>query len=141
MKPDHALRAHLDSLAKPPGSLGRLEDLAVRLAAAQRAERPTADAPRVIVFAGDHGVARARSVSPYPSDVTKVMVATFAAGRAAVSSLARTAGASLEVVDVGVCGPPPPPATAPNVQVVDARVADGTADLSAGPAMTAASCR
>ena len=115
MTPEQALRGHLDALAKPPGSLGRLEELAVRLAAAQRSERPTADSPRVIVFAGDHGVARARAVSPYPVDVTKVMVATFAAGRAAVSSLARTAGASLEVVDVGVTGPPPPAATAAGV--------------------------
>ncbi len=140
MSPDDALRAHLDALAKPPGSLGQLEALALRLAAAQRTDRPTAQAPRVLVFAGDHGVARAQAVSPYPSDVTKVMVATFAAGRAAVSSLARTAGASLEVVDVGVCGPPPPQASAPGVSVVPARVADGTADLSTTAAMTEDQC-
>ena len=54
MSPEDALRAHLDALAKPPGSLGQLEALAVRLAAAQRTERPTAQAPRVLVFAGDH---------------------------------------------------------------------------------------
>ena len=141
MSPEATLREHLDALAKPPGSLGQLESLAVRLAGAQRSERPSADVPRVLVFAGDHGVARAQAVSPYPSDVTKVMVATFAAGRAAVSSLARNAGATLEVVDVGVCGPPPPAATAAGVSVVHARVADGTADLSTTAAMTDAQCK
>lgn len=141
MSHEATLREHLDALAKPPGSLGQLESLAVRLAGAQRSERPSADVPRVLVFAGDHGVARAQAVSPYPSDVTKVMVATFAAGRAAVSSLARNAGATLEVVDVGVCGPPPPAATAAGVSVVHARVADGTADLSTTAAMTDAQCK
>ena len=127
-------RALLDSLAKPPGSLGRLEVLAVRLAAAQGRCPPSAEAPRVIVFAADHGVARAERVTPYPPEVTAAMVRTFAAGRAAVTVLARAAGASLEVVDVGVVGLGPVRA-GEGVAVVRAAVAEGTANLAVKPAM------
>ena len=130
-------RALLDSLAKPPGSLGRLEQLAVQLAAAQGCCPPSAERPRVIVFAADHGVARAEAVTPYPPEVTGAMVRTFGSGRAAVAVLARQAGASLEVVDVGVVGLGPVEAVE-GVSVVRAAVAAGTANLAAGPAMTGA---
>lgn len=132
-------RIALDALAKPPGSLGRLEELAIWLSAAQRRSPPTVAQPRVIVFAGDHGVARARGVSPYPPEVTAAMVRTFAAGRAAVAVLSRRAGASLEVVDVGVAVPVEV-TPVDGVSVVSAKIAAGTADLSAGPAMTADQC-
>lgn len=136
-EPALRLRAHLDALAKPPGSLGGLEALAVRLADATGLERPRCDRPRVIVFAADHGVARAQAVTPYPPEVTAAMVRTFASGGAAVAVLARAAGADLEVVDVGVASPVrlPEPMSNP---VIQATVAPGTADLSAGPAMTPA---
>lgn len=134
--PEHLTRAHLDALAKPPGSLGRLEELAVRLARAQRRHPPTAARPRVIVFAADHGVV-AQQVSPYPQAVTALMVRTFAEGRAAVAVLARQAGAELEVVDVGVASPLPVDPR-PGVRVWRAAVAPGTRDLSQGPAMDAA---
>lgn len=129
-------RARLDALAKPPGALARLEALAVWLAGAQHRAQPTATAPRVVVFAADHGVTQ-RGVSPYPSAVTQAMVHTFAAGTAAVAVLARQAGASLEVVDVGVAGLGPVVAQR-GVRVVRAPVASGTADLATGPAMTTA---
>ena len=122
-------RARLDALAKPPGSLGRLEDLAVALAAAQGRCPPTVARPHVVVFAGDHGVARAQQVSPYPPEVTGAMVATFCAGKAAVTTLARQAGAPVEVVDVGVVADVNPP-TAQGVSLVRVRVAPGTADLA-----------
>lgn len=130
-----AAKAHLDSLAKPPGSLGRLEALALWLAECQDTPMPQADKARVVVFAGDHGVV-AQGVSPYPQAVTVAMVHTFAAGKAAVSVLARQAGAELEVVDVGVAGLDVLPEPAPGVSVVNAKVARGSADLMLGPALT-----
>lgn len=89
------------SLTKPPGSLGRLEHIAERVCAAQRTVTPSVANAAVAVFAGDHGVAR-EGVSAYPSTVTAQMVANFAAGGAAICELARSAGAALVVVDVGV---------------------------------------
>lgn len=130
-------RARLDALAKPPGSLGRLEDIAVFLAGAQRCFPPSAASPRVVVFAGDHGVARDEGVSPYPQAVTGAMVQTFASGRAAVAVLARQAGAELEVVQVGVV-PELAVSAVPGVVVRDENVARGTANLARGPAMTEA---
>ena len=130
-----AARARLNLLAKPPGSLGRLEDLAVALAASQGRALPTADRPQIIVFAADHGVARAQGVSPYPTEVTALMVQTFASGRAAVSALARVAGAGLEVVELGVVRSLPL-TIAPGVRVVRESIAPGTNDLSVQAAMS-----
>lgn len=90
------------SLTKPPGSLGRLEDLGAWVAACQGECPPRPfTRPRVVVFAGDHGVAR-HGVSAYPSEVTGQMVANFLAGGAAVNVLANVAGATVRVVDVSV---------------------------------------
>src|SRR6185503_10486336 len=126
----------LDRLTKPPGSLGRLETLAIQLAGI-RGELVTAiDRPAIAVFAGDHGITR-QGVSPYPSEVTRQMVANFASGGAAINVLARAAGADLVVVDVGVAGDPLAPAVlAAGTRFVDARVAAGTRDCSQAPAMT-----
>jgi nicotinate-nucleotide--dimethylbenzimidazole phosphoribosyltransferase len=120
----------LDRLTKPPGSLGRLESLAVQLAAIQGVCPPAVPQhPAVAVFAGDHGVI-AEGVTPWPQEVTAQMVANFCAGGAAINVLARQVGATVMVVDVGV-------ATAiPGTGFVDARVAPGTQNLAAGPAMT-----
>ncbi len=97
-----AARARQDQLTKPPGSLGRLEDLSVWVAACQGVCPPRQfGRPRVVVFAGDHGVASA-GVSAYPAEVTAQMVANFAAGGAAINVLAEAAGASVRVVDVAV---------------------------------------
>ncbi|MEM6295625.1 MAG: nicotinate-nucleotide--dimethylbenzimidazole phosphoribosyltransferase [Myxococcota bacterium] len=128
-------REHQNALTKPPGSLGRLEDVACRLAGLQRVLRPVATPARVLVAAGDHGFVH-RGVSPYPSSVTGQMVANFVAGGAAVSALATAAGASLEVLVVGVADLPPLPKPSPGTTVVDARVAAGTADAVEGPAMS-----
>jgi nicotinate-nucleotide--dimethylbenzimidazole phosphoribosyltransferase len=98
-----AARRHLDTLTKPPGSLGRLEDLATALAAL-RGGTPRVDAPAVFVFAADHGVVT-EGVSAYPQSVTAQMVDNFVAGGAAINVLARQAGARVIVADFGVRGP------------------------------------
>ncbi len=86
-------------LTKPPGSLGRLEDLAIWLAHWQRREIPRLDHVMIAVFAGNHGVAE-RGVSAYPQAVTLQMVANFAGGGAAINQIARQAGADLRVVPI-----------------------------------------
>ncbi|HEX5118891.1 MAG TPA: nicotinate-nucleotide--dimethylbenzimidazole phosphoribosyltransferase [Pseudonocardiaceae bacterium] len=91
-------------LTKPAGSLGRLEELGVWIAACQGVCPPRPFArPRVVVFAGDHGIA-ASGVSAYPSEVTGQMVANFLVGGAAVNVLAAVAGATVRVVDIAVAG-------------------------------------
>ena len=102
--PDAALEAqrHLDTLTKPPGSLGRLEELAVRLAAL-RGGVPRVDRPVVFTFAADHGVV-AEGVSAYPQIVTAQMVENFLRGGAAINVLARQAGARVVVADFGIGG-------------------------------------
>lgn len=97
-----AALARQTTLTKPPGALGRLEELSVWVAACQSTCPPRQfERPRVVVFAGDHGVTDA-GVSAFPSEVTAQMVANFAAGGAAINVLAELAGASVRVVDVAV---------------------------------------
>ncbi|HWS46543.1 MAG TPA: nicotinate-nucleotide--dimethylbenzimidazole phosphoribosyltransferase [Acidimicrobiia bacterium] len=125
-----ALARH-DTLTKPAGSLGRLEDLGAHLSAiARTCPPPVPRRPAVAVFAGDHGVV-ASGVTPWPQEITAQMVANFAAGGAAINVLARHAGASVHVVDVGV---------ARDVSALrgvhDYKVRAGTADLARGPAMS-----
>jgi nicotinate-nucleotide--dimethylbenzimidazole phosphoribosyltransferase len=91
----------LNSQTKPPGSLGLLEQVGLRLGLLQRTLLPKVERTRVCVFAGSHGIAN-EGVSAYPSEVTGQMVLNFLSGGAAVCVLARAAGASLHVVDVGV---------------------------------------
>jgi nicotinate-nucleotide--dimethylbenzimidazole phosphoribosyltransferase len=129
-------RDRLDRLTKPPGSLGRLEAIAVQLAGIRGIPVTTIARPVVVVFAGDHGITR-RGVSPYPAEVTRQMLANFAGGGAAINVLARAAGAGLTVVDVGVAGLPIEGVTAAGTRLLHRRVADGTRDFSTEPAMTA----
>jgi nicotinate-nucleotide--dimethylbenzimidazole phosphoribosyltransferase len=127
--------AHLDRLTKPPGSLGRLEEVVVTLAGITgRWDAPVAPAV-IVIAAADHGVA-ARGVSAYPSAVTAQMVANFAGGGAAINALAATVEAGVVVVDVGVAGPPTAQAKDSRTTLVEARVRSGTGDLLAGPAMS-----
>ena len=105
--PDEAARAaaadRQGRLTKPTGALGRLEDLSVWLAGVQGACPPRPfSRVRVVVFAGDHGVARTAMTSAYPPEVTAQMVLNFLAGGAAVNVLARLAGAGVRVVDMSV---------------------------------------
>jgi len=94
-------RRRLDTLTKPQGSLGYLEEALVVAAGAQRLALPRFDKAHVVIFAGDHGVVE-EGVSAYPAEVTAQMVRNFLGGGAAVSALARQAGAQVHVVDIGV---------------------------------------
>lgn len=126
-----AARARQDTLTKPQGSLGRLEELSIQLAGIVGRPRPRVTRKAVIVMAGDHGVVR-NGVSAFPAEVTPQMVLNFLAGGAAINVLARQAGARVTVVDVGVATDF---ADAPGL--IRRKVAYGTADFTRGPAMTA----
>ncbi len=110
-----AAKARNDMLTKPQGALGKLEDLALWLAAWQGRELPRLDKVQALVFAGNHGVV-ARGVSAFPAEVTVQMVANFTAGGAAINQLCRAAGAELKVLALELERP--------------------TADFTEGPAMS-----
>jgi nicotinate-nucleotide--dimethylbenzimidazole phosphoribosyltransferase len=117
-------------LAKPPGSLGRLEEMGWRLSGmAGRVPPPVPADPAVVVCAGDHGVL-ARGVSPWPNEVTAVMVRNFCGGGAAVNAIARTVGVRVSVLDVGVAAD-----LERHPLLRAAKVRPGTDDLSRKPAM------
>ena len=126
------LEAHeaLDLLTKPPGSLGRLEELARRLAEISGRFPPRVDHAVIFTLAADHGVT-AEGVSAYPQIVTAQMVENLLRGGAAVNVLARHVGAKVVVVDMGVATPLP---AHPGLR--SCRIADGTRNMATGPAMT-----
>lgn len=126
------LRRRIDQKTKPPGSLGRLEELALRLGLMQGTDRPELRAPTVLVFAGDHGLT-AEGVSPYPSAVTAQMVLNFLAGGAAINVFARQYGLALRVVDAGVASGLPA-----HAQLLDRKVRAGTRNALHEPALTGA---
>jgi nicotinate-nucleotide--dimethylbenzimidazole phosphoribosyltransferase len=127
-----AARERQAQLTKPPGSLGFLEDLSVRLAGiAGECPPPLPEPAAVAVFAGDHGV-HAQGVTPWPQEVTAQMVGNFLASTAVVNVIAAQAGAEVCVVDVGVAADLP---AAPGL--LPRKVRRGTADMTTGPAMTA----
>ena len=126
------------TLTKPPGSLGRLEDIACRLAGIQGTVVPTVENKWVIVAAGDHGVT-GDSVSPYPQEVTAQMVLNFLSGGAAINVLARQCGARLMVVDAGVLGSALSDRGRECNEVLGLRtmrVGSGTANFAIEPAMS-----
>ena len=126
-------RERQQRLTKPPGSLGRLEALGVRLAAIQRSEKPRLARGAVVVAAADHGVT-AEGVSAYPAEVTPQMVQNFLAGGAAVNQIARVVEAEVYVLDVGVNGPEFPA----HERLLAARVRPGTGNIAREPAMSPA---
>jgi len=125
-----AARARQDALTKPQGSLGRLEELSIQVAGITGQARPEIEDKAIITLVGDHGVT-AEGVSAYPSEVTAQMVDNFLHGGAAINVLARCVGARVVVVDVGVARQ-----LAPHPDLVDRKVAPGTADMACGPAMS-----
>lgn len=126
-----AARQRQGILTKPPGSLGRLEELSIRLAAMTGQARPKLTSKAIFTFAGDHGVV-AEGVSAFPQAVSVQMVANFLRGGAAVNVLARQAGARVVIADLGLAGEVP----GDTGGLHKLRVADGTANMAVGPAMS-----
>jgi nicotinate-nucleotide--dimethylbenzimidazole phosphoribosyltransferase len=124
----------LDALTKPPRSLGRLEEIAARLARIQGTQFPNVAHKEILLMAGDHGVV-AEKVSPYPQDVTWQMLANIAAQGAAINQIASSVGAEVRVYDVGVAKD-----LAEMAGIVHANVARGTGNMAHGPAMTREEC-
>jgi nicotinate-nucleotide--dimethylbenzimidazole phosphoribosyltransferase len=131
---DAALAARLQhriaNKTKPLGALGRLETLALQLGLIQRSETITFDAPQMVVFAADHGIA-SESVSAFPQAVTLQMVGNMLAGGAAINVFARQHGFALQVVDAGVAAE-----LAAHPQLLQRKIASGTANICEGPAMS-----
>jgi nicotinate-nucleotide--dimethylbenzimidazole phosphoribosyltransferase len=125
-----ALRARVDGKAKPPGSLGRIEDLAVRLGLIQGRSDPRIERVVLFVFAGDHGLTE-EGVSSYPAEVTSAMVTTFLAEKACVNAFARAVNIDVRVVDAGVASDFPP-----HPRLIDAKVRKGTRNAAKEPALT-----
>lgn len=124
-----------NGLAKPPGSLGRLERLGARLSAIHRSCPPPAvQRPALLIAAGDHGV-HVHGVSPWPQEITTLMIENFCAGRASANAIASACGAEVAVLDAGAANPP-----APHPVLTAANIRKGTADLRTEPAMTEAEC-
>ncbi|MCI1694555.1 nicotinate-nucleotide--dimethylbenzimidazole phosphoribosyltransferase [Aneurinibacillus aneurinilyticus] len=123
-----AVRKRVDNLTKPPGSLGDLEEMVIRLAGIQRTEKPVMDKKAVVVMCGDHGVVE-EGVSAFPSEVTGLMMGNFTRGKAAINVFSRRMGAEVIVVDVG--------SRAQRLSGVrDEKIKAGTKNMAQGPAMT-----
>jgi nicotinate-nucleotide--dimethylbenzimidazole phosphoribosyltransferase len=128
------LQQALDRKTKPPGSLGRIEALALQIGLILRSTEPQLHNPQMLVFAADHGLA-ARGVSAYPQDVTWQMVHNMLAGGAAVSVLTRQMGIELTLVDAGVARK-----LEPQPGLLSRKIGFGTADASRLPAMSVEQC-
>jgi len=127
---ESALRARIDGKAKPPGSLGQIEALALRLGLIWQPSEPRAEKGVLLVFAGDHGLTQ-EGVSQYPSEVTTAMVRTFLAGRASANAFAAATGATLRVIDAGIAADLPP-----HPDLVAAKIGHGTANAARKAAMS-----
>src|ERR1700677_4034633 len=125
-----AMRARIDGKAKPPGSLGRIEDLAVQLGMIRHPDPPSGDNAVLLVFAADHGLTE-EGVSQYPSAVTVAMVMTYLAGRASANAFAAGSDVAIRVIDAGVAAELP---AHPNL--IAAKIRMGTANAAREPAMT-----
>ncbi|MNK19908.1 Nicotinate-nucleotide--dimethylbenzimidazole phosphoribosyltransferase [compost metagenome] len=126
------LQQMLDGKAKPPGALGRIEELALTLGLIQQRLKPVVERPVLLVFAGDHGLTRS-GVAAFPSGVTVAMVDALLAGRASANAFARVVGAKVQVIDAGVAAD-----LSDRAGLIHAKVAWGTQDASVEPAMTSA---
>ena len=123
-------QARQDSLTKPQGSLGRLEELAIKIAGIKAEPLPKIQHKAIVIMAADHGVVAER-VSLYPQEVTRQMVFNFLAGGAGINVLARHIGARVAVVDMGVVG-----GFEPHPALVCKMIDFGTKNMAQGPAMT-----
>lgn len=132
---DSEIQAKINSKTKPVGSLGKLESIALKIARIQQTLNPVLKLPTIVVFAGDHGIAKTGLVNPYPQEVTFQMLLNFINEGAAINVFAEQNGISLKIVDAGV-----------NYDfesldgLIDAKIAMGTANYLYGPAMSMQQC-
>jgi nicotinate-nucleotide--dimethylbenzimidazole phosphoribosyltransferase len=126
----NAVRKEFDGLAKPVGSLGKLENIAAQIAGITRSHTPTIDPAAIALFGADHGIAVDNSVTPWPQAITAQMLEVMGENKAAVSVLARTADVYVEIVNVGAIVD----SKSPNVR--NERVASGTQDIRISTAMS-----
>ncbi|AWW29031.1 nicotinate-nucleotide--dimethylbenzimidazole phosphoribosyltransferase [Echinicola strongylocentroti] len=132
---EKALQQKIDLKTKPIGALGDLESLALHIGLIQQSLTPSLRNPHMLVFAGDHGIAKENLVNPYPQEVTYQMVMNFLGGGAAINVFARQHHLALKVIDAGInydFGDQP--------NLVHAKIAKGTANYLKEPAMTEAQC-
>ena len=122
------IRERWNNLTKPPGSLGQLEELVVRYAVLRGEAMPAMPRKGMYIFCGDHGVT-AEGVSPFPSEITGLMVRNFLRGGAAINVLCRQYGIETAIVDCGVNADV-------EAGVIDRKIARGTANFAQGPAMS-----
>lgn len=123
-------KRRLDSLTKPPGSLGRLEEMATKIVSIREQENPSCGNKAAYVFAADHGVSE-EGVSAYPKAVTQQMVRNFLANGAAINAFARCAAAEVIVVDVGVDAE-----FVSHSRLIEKKIRRGTRNMASEPAMT-----
>jgi nicotinate-nucleotide--dimethylbenzimidazole phosphoribosyltransferase len=123
-------RARQDTLTKPAGSLGRLEELSIQIAGIQAKSRPQIKQKAVIVMVADHGVV-AEGTSAYPQEVTSQMVLNFIRGGTGINVICRQIGAKVLVVDIGIAGK-----TGSFLGIIHRKIAQGTQNMCKGPAMT-----
>ena len=133
-KLENEIRAHLDELTKPPGSLGRLEEFALQYCLCRQNPQAAIHVMKLFTFAGDHGITN-EGITPYPAEVTRQMVLNMAAGGAAVSVMCKTAGIEYAVVDIGVNSQ-----FDPSPGLITKKIREGTSNFLKMPAMTAADC-
>ncbi|MEM6316821.1 MAG: nicotinate-nucleotide--dimethylbenzimidazole phosphoribosyltransferase [Bacteroidota bacterium] len=131
-----AVKAKIDGKTKPIGALGTLEAIAQQICLIQQTLEPTIQNPSVLVFAGDHGIAKKGIVNPYPQAVTQQMVLNFLTGGAAINAFCTEFDIDLKVINAGVDAELP---SHPNL--IDLAIARGTNDYSERPAMTSIQCQ
>ncbi|WP_158837660.1 nicotinate-nucleotide--dimethylbenzimidazole phosphoribosyltransferase [Polaribacter sp. L3A8] len=130
-----ALQKKIDFKTKPIGSLGMLEDIAIKIGSIQNTLTPKITTPTIVVFAGDHGITKSKKVSPYPQEVTQQMVLNFLNGGAAINVFCKQNKIDLKIVDAGVNAD-----LDKNKALISAKIAKGTKDFSIEKAMTITQC-